>query len=246
MGLAEQAAQEKIIGNNLSTDDNGKRLLQLFMKIGEEEKDNVEMNNQDWKEMYEEFNALQATKTNKIPRTTFEQRYSIFFNPENQNTFGKRSATAQEWKARSEEFLHLIDPYRPFQVVDDNNPDIVYKTFPPIFREIDTLNRPVDSTNKNVPNMVDENGNKVDTAYLCNVVNNIFDKYGHHQMENYRREGAKILNQCIVGSQDQKRVLEDVENTNVILRHFNNNTVNTEVNKDTEELSAEDAGISFE
>ena len=245
MGLSEQAAQEKIIGNNLTTDANGKRLLQLFMQIGEDEKDNKIANDKDWKEMYEEFMALQAMKTNKIPRTVFEQRYSIFFNPENVNTFNKRSAQAQAWKERSEEFIRLIDPYKPFQVVDDNDPEKVLKTFPPLFRQIDTLNRSIDSDNKNVPNMVDETGNQVDTAYLCNVVNNIFDKYGHHQIENYRREGAKILNQCIIGSQDQQRVIEDVRATDEIIRNFNNNTV-TNVNTNDNEISAEDAGISFE
>lgn len=215
-------------------------LLKMFKKIGDNEKNIKQIDDQEWDRLYAEFELLESTKTNKIPRSVFEEKYSIFFNKENANSFNYNSEQAELWRERSNEFIKLIDPYKPFYVVDDYDTDKIYLTFPPIFRKIDTLNKPIGAA------LMDVDGEMMDSSEVYNVVHNVFDKYSHHQIEKYRVEGAKLLNKCIVGAQDKDRLLEDIKNTDKIIEKFNRDINPSNVNTDDEELSAEDAGISFE
>lgn len=229
---------------SLSTDDSGKLLLMKFLSNSDKVPDPIENANKEWEHMYKEFNALQATKDNKIPQSEFEAKYSIFFNPENMDTFNEGSETAYAWKQRSEEFLRRINPYCPFYVVDDHDHDKILKVFPPIFHEVDTLNTP--NLGKNRPIVKDDEGNIIDTAYITGVVNNVFDKFGNHQLQSKRQEGAKILNNCLMHVQDKSKLVEDVKNTDVILHNFIAESRSGSTRSDGTEKSAEDFGIQFD
>lgn len=240
---------ESLANDNIPTNAIGVLLLNKFRDMTSKRDDfDLDINAREWKDMCEEFNKLQETKTNKIPRSLFENRYSIFFNSENINTFGRRSITADAWRERSMEFIRLIDPYRPFQVVDDYDSSIVLKTFPPIFREVDTLNTKayVDKNDPTAPR--DEEGNIIDTNYINSVVNNIFDKFGNHQLRSKRIEGAKILQQCLLGAQDEQRAIADAIITQNIIEHFNDDQKKEETvqEKKDEDPSMDDCGIDFE
>ena len=242
--LGQTVAGSGLLNDQLSTDDNGRVLLSKFRELSSTLPDSADIAKKEWEEMYVEFNRLQKTKDNKIPQSEFEAKYSKFYNPENIGTFTSGSVEAAMWKEDSEEFLRRINPYCPIYIVDDDDPNKVLRTLLPLFRESDTLNN---SIAKGRTIARDEEGNPLDTAYLTGVVNNVFDKLGNHQLPSKRREGAKILNQCIMHVQDEKKLVEDVRHTDVLIKQFvAEKAARDGAAIDTEEHSSEEYGISFE
>lgn len=236
-------SDDKIIPDHISSEDYARATLEQFLSLSKDRPDPKLSSDRAWQDMYKEFNQLQASKDNKIPKSEFESRYSIFFNRENVNTFKHKSTVGEMWKYRSEEFLRRIDPYRPFFVVDDYDSDKILKVFPPIFREVDTLN----IKKGRVSPIKDERGAPIDSAALAAVVNNIFDKYSAHQLPHMKRAGVTLLKNCILAMQDKKRVLTDVAMTDTLLKHFYNR--DSDVDTDKRETSIddiEDYGITYE
>lgn len=222
-------------------------LLDKFNNLRNHSPNSVENNAKEWKELCEEFNKIQTSITNKIPKSEFEARYSIFYNKENVDKFSSRSATAELWRDRSEEFLKRIDPYRPFYVVDDNDHDRILKTFPPIFRQVNTINDPFTSGDQEYKNkFTDEFGQPVGSEFLANVVNNVFDRYSTHQLASKRQEGAILLRNCMLQVQNKETLIEDVKATDVLFKYFNTNINHNNSDDDTGSSHIEDMGISFD
>lgn len=215
----------------------------------------IEQNAKEWKEMCEEFNRITNEKSIKIPKSEFEEKYSKFYNPKNMDLLRKGTTQFESWREDCNEFLKRIDPYRPFEVVDDNDPTIVIRTFPPIFRMIDTLNTP--NLGKGIKRNYDAEGNIIDTNYLSSVVNNVFDKLGTHQLRAVRDKGTAILHGCVHGVQDPKTIEGDIEATDFILKKFildckeqNEHSIYNENNKNKKDNntsnSLEDYGVEFD
>lgn len=238
------------------TNNLGRILMQRFRSLQPVDglRLSIEQNQKDWKDMCEEYNRLVDSKPVKISKSEFELKYSKFYNPENIGLLKIGTQEFDKWREDCAEFLNRINPYRPFEVVDDNDPNIVIRTFPPILRQVDTLNTP--NLGKNVEKRYDEEGNIIDTNYLTSVVNNVFDKFSTHQLQSVRNKGATILHQCMHGVQNIDTINKDIEATDFIFQKFiddcieqNENSIykkNYTNTKNDNDDSLESLGMQFE
>ena len=214
----------------------------------------VESDTREWKDLYAGFvEVTEKEFTNKIPESEFEAKYSKFFNKDNLalTKFSSTSPEFTNWKRDCEEFKQRVDFYRPIEVVDDHDPNIVKQVFPPILRRPDML-KPSKEVGEQLSAVPDENGGYMTVAEVVSMTNAYFDKHSSSDDARRRHDARTLMHQSLSVVQDRATLKQDVVCTDAIVGEFERRRrilageAPDSIQIDTGEQSSEEIGITFD
>lgn len=217
---------------------------------------NEDTSMEEWKKLYyDQMEHVQEVYPNKFTKSVWEKNYSKFYNPDNLRILSKLhvgSIESLRWSKASDDFMNIIDQYRPIVIVADNDPEEILQILPPIFRSPHHLT----SNDTGVSSIPEEDGTYMTNKELIAIAGDFFDQQSASDNARQKMQARILMHQCLQAVQDTNEHINDVKHTNAIIKEFNrrrklmmNNTENnddTSINNDNTTPSIEDFGVTFD